>query len=266
MSNRAIDNLGPHLLKRVPSAADDRDFPLGVFLTDDPLRSALKHVTNSHFVTPSVKVWATLVTNTIDVAPTPPIPPTPVNQDVIWADARGTLDQGQTGHCVGFSAAQWGNTLPVDDGFKDADGHALYYDAKVIDREPGAEDGSSVRSGCKALLNRKRIDAYAAVQNADQLHQFLRTKGAVMIGIDWYNDMFTPNGKGFVRPTGGVAGGHAIPIVGDLVFEDAYLLHNSWGDAWGDKGFCKIRCADLDPLIFGNDGEAWAAVELPVAA
>ncbi|KAJ1491229.1 hypothetical protein T484DRAFT_1613031, partial [Baffinella frigidus] len=40
-------------------------------------------------------------------------------------------------------------------------------------------------------------------------------------------------------------GGHAIKIVG-WGAQPYWLCASSWTDAWGDKGFFKIRCGSLD--------------------
>jgi hypothetical protein len=172
------------------------------------------------------------------------------------------LDQGQTGHCVGFGFADFGNCLPVDDNYANSDGHAIYYEAKVIDGEPNQEDGSTVRSGAKAMKNRGRIGAYAFGSPAEA-KAFVLSKGPVTLGIDWYDGMFNPDASGVIRPTGNLAGGHCILCYGaDATY--AYL-QNSWGASWGVKGCCKISWADLSS-IFADGGEACAAVELPLPA
>ena len=70
-----------------------------------------------------------------------------------WTIDR-VLDQGSTPHCVGFGCADYGNCLPVDDEYTDADGHALYYEACEIGGYPNTEDGANVRDGLKALRAR----------------------------------------------------------------------------------------------------------------
>lgn len=171
------------------------------------------------------------------------------------------LDQGSSGHCVGFGFADWGNTLPVDDNYQDADGDAIYYECKVIDREPQQEDGTYVRTGAKAMKKRGRLSAYAFGSLSDA-KTFLLNHGPVVFGIDWYDGMFTPDAQGVVRPTGNVAGGHGITAYGaDATY---CYLQNSWGTSWGRDGNCKITWADL-AICMANGGEACAAVELPIA-
>src|SRR5258708_7963234 len=162
-------NPGPHLLGRVPSPADERDYPLGAFLeNDDPLDAALAVLQASH-ASKATKAWAVIATARIRAAsPAPPVPPTPAppapdpGGSVSWPDVRSTLDQGQTPHCVGFGWAQWGSTDPVEDNFANADGNAIYADCKIIDGQPGQQNGSNVRSGPQALKNRALLHPSAS--------------------------------------------------------------------------------------------------------
>jgi len=258
---------GPHLLGRLPSPPDPRDFKLEKFLGQDPLDTALALLTASSGVAPATKKWAAVVTEYLKQLPAPsnPKPPAPAdNKDVIYTDVRNVLDQGDTGHCVGFGWAQFGNTDPVEDSYVDSDGHAIYYECKVIDGEPGAENGSYVRSGAKAMQNRNRISAYAFASSVKDIRTFIRTYGPVVVGTDWMNDMFTPDANGFLKPTGGVAGGHCYNLVGDLPSEKAFLMLNSWGSSWGDNGHAKITWQDFTKLLKAQ-GEACATLELALA-
>lgn len=266
----ATDDLGPHLLGR-KYVADDRDYQLGDFLGDqapgtDPLQAALNALVQSGHGAPEVRAWAVIATARIlGTAPTPPtpvpVPPTPSN-DVVWGDADVVLDQGQTGHCVGFGWAGWGDTLPIDDKFGNADGDAIYYEAKIIDGEPGAEDGSTVRSGAKAMQDRGRLSAYAFAASLDEVKAWVRQHGPVVFGTDWYDGMFSPDGDGIVTPSGSVAGGHCYACVGYHEAKDLYEFQNSWGASWGLKGRFLMHGSDA-AILLGQQGEACAAVELP---
>lgn len=171
------------------------------------------------------------------------------------------LDQGQTNHCVGFGWAQWGNTNPILDSYQDSDGHAIYYECKQIDGEPGQEDGSNVRSGAKAMQNRNKLNAYAFAETVDEIISWVRTNGPVVVGTTWTNDMFSPDKNGLVVPTGATAGGHCYLCVGDIASEQSGLFQNSWGTSWGLNGYFKIKWSDFDTL-FKDQGEACAAVEI----
>lgn len=264
-------NIGPHLLGRNPSKPDARDFKVSTFLSTDPLDIALASLLKSS-TSKATKAWAQVATERIKglnpspspVPPTPSPTPTPVNTDKVWIDSDAVLDQGETGHCVGFGSAQWGNTDPVNDNYNNDDGHKLYYECKIIDGEPNQENGSEVRSGMKALQNRGRLSTYASATTLEEIKTWVQTKGSVVIGSDWMNDMFDPDSKGYIKPTGGYAGGHCYLLVGDLISEGAFEFQNSWGDSWGLNGRFKMKYADFQTLL-DNQGEAWVAIELDAA-
>lgn len=274
-----MTDYGPHLLGRVPRVPDSRDYHMADALAKSnptELDLALAAVQRSTLTTKVVKRWAKLVTAALEASPTPsPTPPTPTPTPTPdptptptpvpvankpWTDAE-QLDQGQTGHCVGFGWAQWGNTLPVDDHFTNDDGHAIYYECKVIDGEPGAEDGSDVSSGAKAMKNRKRIDAYVFATSMTDIQTWVSTRGPVVVGTNWYNDMFNPDAEGLVNPTGGVAGGHCYILVGYDAASDTLLFQNSWGKDWGVNGYFKMTGTHFAQLM-GEQGDACAGLEL----
>lgn len=286
------EKIGPHLLGRLPSPPDERDYKLGNFLGThtDLVNAAYAELTqttvgykNKYWETPPPGThWAQALAILSKIAPfspaptptptpTPP-PPTPTPPgDVILENPEPVLDQGDYGTCVGNGCAQWGNTLPINDKYVEKDARAIYYEATKIDGQPddpdapgGGQQGTYVRSGMKALQARGRLKTYAATSSVDEIRQYIGTQqGPVVIGIDWYNDMFETDVNGYVKPTGGVAGGHCVLLIGNLESEGAFLFLNSWGDSWGQKGYFKMKYADFDKLLQAQ-GEAWAAVELAI--
>lgn len=273
-----MTTIGPHLLGRVPSTPDERDYKLSWFLGDpDPILVALKVLQASHSVAAATKAWAAIATTRIvgaSPAPGPAPAPAPSPQPApggSWADTDPVLDQGDYGTCVGNGWADWGNSLPVDDHFTEVDARAIYYEATVIDGQPdnpdqpgGGQQGSSVRSGAQAMQNRKRLAAYAFADTLDDVKAWLDTKGPVVFGTDWTADMFNPDTAGFITPTGTNEGGHCYLAIADLPDEGAIEFLNSWGDGWGLQGRFKMKYADVATLLQG-DGEACAAVELVAA-
>lgn len=270
-----MSTIGPHLLGRIaPTGVDERDYPLSTFLAGGtPLEAALAAMNKSWMNSPSLKKWAKLVTAAIEVVPTPvptptptpdPVPvPVPVptpSGDVLWVDSDLVLDQGDTGHCVGFGGADWGNTLPVDDHFANADGHSIYYECTVIDGDPNNENGSTVHSLAKALKNRGRLTTYAWDDNIENVIAWLRGHGPVIFGTDWYDGMFNPDANAFIAPTGSFAGGHCYVAIGVTANDDIVFL-NSWGAAWGNNGRFLMTKDDSQALLHAS-GEALAAVEL----
>lgn len=275
--------IGPHLLGRIPSPPDDRDYQLENFLFQAPRRTVdpptVAASVRDHLkkTTVSYTKWASTVYNDVTtthwykafdglnqiIGVTPPPP-----GNVEWHDPDAVLDQGDQGTCVGHGVAQWGNTDPVNDHYTHTDAQHLYYEATVLDGSPddpfvpgGGQQGATVRSGMKALYNRKRLNTYAVTYTVDSVRQWLQTKGPVVFGTDWENDMFYPDSNGYIKPTGGYAGGHCYLAVGDLASENAIKFLNSWGSGWGLGGYFKMKTADVQTLL-NAQGEAWTAVEL----
>ncbi len=72
--------------------------------------------------------------------------------------------------------------------------------------------------------------------------------GPAVLGIDWHKGMQNPKG-GFIYPTGGKTGRHAILCNGYDHASETFTLHNSWGRWWGHRGECKIHKGNLNLLL-----------------
>jgi hypothetical protein len=183
----------------------------------------------------------------------------PLRSYQLWHSDR-VLNQGKTPHCVGFGWAGWGICTPVESQYDNTTAHKVYRAAKVVDGDPAGENGSSVKSGAKAMKGYGRIKSYY-FGTFSQAKEFVSNHGSVVIGIPWTEGMFQPDSYFVIHPTGGVSGGHCLLWVG--LDGDCAILLNSWGTGWGDGGYCKILLSDLEALI-RNNGEACAAVENPI--
>lgn len=196
-----------------------------------------------------------------------PLPPS-----MLWTDTV-VMDQGPFGVCVGNGWAGWGDSAPIQDTYTEKDARRIYYEATVIDGQPddpdapgGGQQGSTVRSGAKAMQARGRLSAYAFATSLSSIREWLAFHGPVVMGTDWTNDMMSPDPNGVVRPTGGVAGGHCYLAIGYSLSDDEFRFRNSWGH-WGLSGDFFMRSADVLTLLKGIDtpGEACLAAESPLA-
>jgi hypothetical protein len=175
--------------------------------------------------------------------------------------AGNQLDQGQTGHCVGFGFEQFLGTSPVRDAISNDGAHALYADAKKIDGMPN-EEGSTVRAGAQVLQQRGRIDKYLWAQSLDDIARYLLLHGPVVVGTNWYRGMLTPKG-GRLDVSGDNVGGHCWILRGRDTRKGLFRMKNSWSRSWGEKGEAWIADRDLDRLM-AEGGEACLAAELPL--
>jgi len=124
-----------------------------------------------------------------------------------------------------------------------------------------------------SALGQPLISEYRWAFGLKDAAQVLSYKGPLVLGINWYEDMFYPDAKYFVKPTGEIAGGHAILCNGikivrkagvtewpvqwvNVDLDKSYVrLHNSWGYSYGLNGAVFVTLRDLDTLLT-NDGEA----------
>ena len=255
--------LGRHLLGRIYKP-DPRDWSVARLLevaepTDAVLQMTVEQVLAN---TPYFSSWPNYLTFWRWLKRHPHGPKPAPNDTTPGWELKLQLDQGQTGHCVGFGWSGWVDALPVEGNYQNADGHALYYECKVIDHEPLAENGSTVRSGALALRNRGRLSAFAFATTTAQIDDWINKNGPVVVGTTWTNDMFDPDANGYVKPTGAVAGGHCYVMLDKVDAEDAYVFQNSWGASWGQNGRFKMKRSDFGSLL-ADQGEACVAAELP---
>jgi len=87
----------------------------------------------------------------------------------------------------------------------------------------------------------------------DAIKTELSTNGPMEVAFTVYNDFFSYGGGVYVsKPATGVAGGHAIKLVGyghDAASGlDYWKCANSWGPAWGEAGFFRIKIGDVSGI------------------
>lgn len=196
------------------------------------------------------------------------------------------LDQGQEGSCVGHGYAhELAATPRVVNGMSHQYAvESIYWPAQKEDPWPGGaypdadpfEEGTSVLTGAKICKDKGYYLQYNWCMNARDVAEVLGYDGPVVLGLNWYTGMFSPDSDGFLHAVGNIEGGHCICAVGvkivwkhwynrlvsqnweNVDMEKSYvLLHNSWGQSWGMGGRAKLSLADLD-LLMAQQGEACA--------
>lgn len=167
------------------------------------------------------------------------------------------LDQGQVGSCTGNAGIGALGTEPLyrvgpsKYSLDQTGALKLYSDAQVIDGHgpyPPNDYGSYGLSIAKALQNAGLISGY---QHTFSLNNALLALTAypILVGINWYQGMFTPDPDGRVRITGELAGGHEI-VARQIDAENSRVwFDNSWGSNWGVKGRFYLTFIDLGVLL-----------------
>lgn len=166
-------------------------------------------------------------------------------------------DQGETSECVAYSAKGMINTSPLSALLPSSqrlhiETTPVYKLAQTLDVWPGESyDGTSVLAGCKALKQLGLIREYRWCFGLDDVLKTLSSYGPVTIGIAWYNSMFRTDSAGnlTVDYNSGLAGGHAVEIIGINTSRKTVVITNSWGERWGDRGRCYMSWDDLGTLL-----------------
>lgn len=183
------------------------------------------------------------------------------------------LDQGSEGACVGFAWTHERAARPQEfPNVTNEDALSVYHEAQKIDEWPGENyDGTSVLAGAKAAQQLGWLKEYRWAFDLTEVLLSIGYRGPGVFGINWWTGMFKPDSEGFLRPTGSIAGGHAIlgnkthiiwqpnttteqkrsdQWVNFIDRNKSYIgLHNSWGKSWGVEGNARISLADAEKLL-----------------
>ena len=202
------------------------------------------------------------------------------------------LDQGQTSACTGFALATVVSHLLTQSGRAreaEVSPWMLYSMARRYDEFPGSEDaGSSLRGALKGwykhgacalelwsgigmprasnepgrdwwldAVNRP-LGAYYRVdmRSVTDMHVALNEVGVLYASVLTHAGWFEQLARGAVVPMRTRKpddGGHAFAIVG---YDRAgFLVQNSWGEGWGDRGFATLTYEDW----LENAMDCWVA-------
>lgn len=224
-----------------------------------------------HVVDP--RAYGYLLAPRLKEAPTPP----EANE---WAIGP-ILDQnehpnaaGHLGTCVGHGWTAWRNAAPVQPATPLLSDYAIQaYDyAQSVDEwsDTPPEEGTSVQAGAKAMVRDGALGAgYLWARSLSELVTWLGNYGSAVVGTLWREGMFHPDGLGFVKPTGGIAGGHCYHVYGydgfrgyDDLSNVRLKFQNSWGETWGDGGRFYMSGDAWNALLSSGDASVCTPAEL----
>jgi C1A family cysteine protease len=104
-----------------------------------------------------------------------------------------------------------------------------------------------------AASTRRAANYFNLGKNQAQWKNWLATRGPILAALSvdatWDNATSTAGRLDTFQP-GTVRGGHAIGIVGYT--PDRFIIRNSWGPAWGDKGFGYASSAYINDAFFAE--------------
>lgn len=169
-------------------------------------------------------------------------------------------DQGDAGACVGYATDIMMSILNGDK----YNGKTVWNEAKKYDEidetNPGDDNGTTVVGAMRVLakLGNKRytragteqknwnkklgISEYRWASTVNDVRTMISQNTPVVFGIDWFAQFDNPIRYkkhywiGITKHLGAYRGGHAICCIGASDKLRAFLLQNSWGLSYGDKG------------------------------
>ena len=112
-----------------------------------------------------------------------------------------------------------------------------------------------------------KIDSYSGVSaTVDAIKNALNTSGPLVTTMAVYNDFFSYSGGVYTHVTGGLAGYHAILIVGYDDPGQYFIVKNSWGPGWGgaagygaERGYFMIAYSQMsNEVSFGASTLAYS--------
>lgn len=159
-------------------------------------------------------------------------------------------------------------TIPAGTTLDEALAVKIYSLATTLDSVPGSypptDTGSDGVSVSKAAQQLGLISGYTHTFSFDDAIAALTTT-PVIIGINWYNNFFTPAKDGTISISANdyVAGGHEV-VLDELDMENQRVgATNSWGTSWGVNGRFYIPF-DLFKRLLSEQGDV--TVPVPVTA
>lgn len=181
-----------------------------------------------------------------------------------WSDGWWG-DQGRTPQCVAYSWIHYLEDGSVTQNLRQppiVQPKWLYDECQRNDVWAGENyDGTSVRAGAKVLKREGFISEYRWTRSVHELATAILTLGPVVVGTNWYYNMFFPDKDGFIKVDGQPMGGHAYIINGVNTKQRKFRLKNSWGREWGHKGYAYISFDDMQRLL-NEYGECCLATEI----
>lgn len=117
------------------------------------------------------------------------------------------------------------------------------------------QEGMSIKEAFQILkdkgLNGMKIKSFAKIPSVEAAKQAIMMFGGIVCGFPVYLD----NEPYFWRKGRQFAGGHAVILIGWSDSKKSFILRNSWGKSWGNKGYEYIPYKEFEQSVY----EAWTA-------
>jgi C1A family cysteine protease len=98
-----------------------------------------------------------------------------------------------------------------------------------------------------------KISDWTAIASFDAMRSWLaESRGPLVTGFSVYADFYAYQGGVYRYTSGAFVGGHCVCVVGYDDTAQCWICKNSWGQAWGEKGFFRIGYGEV-----GIDATMW---------
>jgi C1A family cysteine protease len=197
-------------------------------------------------------------------------------------------DQETLGCCVGNSlvgAMEYLNNVETNT-YTDLSRLFVYYNGRDIEGTVTIDNGMYIRNGIKTLAKEgvcietlwpytitkfkikpsmksyddalsKKIVEYSRLESLDDMKNCLAAGFPFVFGFTVYEESITKAGYTGIldipTPDEKLVGGHAVMAVGYDDDTQRFLIRNSWGPGWGDKGYFTIPYAYVTNRNLSDD-------------
>jgi C1A family cysteine protease len=92
----------------------------------------------------------------------------------------------------------------------------------------------------KKIPIKHKVVAYTAASTTIARKQALSSRGPVLAGLSIFEDFYYYKSGVYRHVAGAFLGYHAVCVVGYSDAQQCWIVKNSWGPSWGEKGYFRI--------------------------